>query len=123
MLRVRELLKRELSVILQRDYSVDGVLATINDVEVTTDLRQGRVFIGLIGDGRKGERLLRRLNSEHGAIQQKMSKRVVLRYTPQLQFEKDDSVERGVQVLSLLQKLDELSPPADSGTENDGAVE
>lgn len=114
MLRVQELFKRELSTIFQRDYNVDGILLTINEVEITPDLREGTVYLGIIGDKIKADRMMRRLNTDHGTLQKKVAKRVTLRYTPVLKFVRDDSIERGVHILSVIQELDNLPTAADS---------
>ena len=107
MLRVRELMKRELSHVVQRDYEFKDVLVTINDVDVTPDLRQAHVFVGILGDPRAQRKVVDKLQRDAGQLQVKISKRVVLRYTPRLNFKLDDSVERGVQLLSVIQGIDE----------------
>ncbi|MGI9243768.1 MAG: 30S ribosome-binding factor RbfA [Verrucomicrobiales bacterium] len=107
MLRVRELMKRELSSVIQRDYEFKDVLVTINDVDVTPDLRQAHVFVGMLGDPAAQRKVLVKLQRDAGQLQVKVSKRVVLRYTPRLNFKLDDSVERGVRLLSVIQGIDE----------------
>lgn len=107
MLRVRELMKRELSNVIQRDYDFKDVLVTINDVDVTPDLRQAHVFVGLLGDAQAGRKAIAKLKRDSGQLQVKVSKRVVLRYTPRLNFKVDDSVERGVHLLAVIQGIDE----------------
>ena len=107
MLRVRELMKRELSQIVQRDYEFKDVLVTINDVDVTPDLRQAHVFVGMLGDAAKQRKILSKLQRDAGQLQVKIGKRVTLRYMPRLNFKIDDSVERGTQLLSLIQGIDE----------------
>ena len=107
MLRVRELMKRELSSVIQRDYEFKNVLVTINDVDVTPDLRQAHVFVGMLGDAAAQRKALAKLQRDAGQLQVKISKRVVLRYTPRLNFKLDDSVERGVRLLSVIQGIDE----------------
>ena len=62
--RVNELLKREISAVLQRDFEFDGSLVTINAVEVAQDLKDARVFVGVLG-GREGA-VIERLNNERG---------------------------------------------------------
>ena len=112
LLRVRELLKREIGTILSRDYSFDA-LVTINDVDVTPDLRKGHVYLGIIG-GDGGEQAIgSRLNRDRGNIQKRLAKRVVLKFTPQLSFKTDASVERGVRTISILEELD--NERADTG--------
>ena len=98
--RVNELLKREISSILQRDFEWDGSLVTVNAVEVSRDLKEAKVFIGVLG-GHEGK-VISRLNGEHGSIQGRVMKRVVLKNTPVLRFLSDDSVVRGVDIVNLL---------------------
>ena len=54
--------------------------------------------------------ILRRLQQHHGAIQKLLSKHVILKYTPQLHFELDTSVEQGDHVLRLLEKMETEHP-------------
>ena len=112
MAKVRELMKRELSEILHRDFNFAGVLVTVNDVDMTPDLRNAHAFIGIIGDETQKRKIVDELNNKRGMIQRKISDRVVLKYTPLIHFKSDDSVERGVRVISLMDELDTLCPPA-----------
>jgi ribosome-binding factor A len=106
LLRVRELLKREIGTIIARDYSFDA-LVTINEVDVTPDLRKGHVYLGIIGGNGGEQSIISRLNRERGNIQRRLAKRVVLKFTPQLSFKADASVERGVRTISILEELEE----------------
>ena len=116
LLRVRELLKREIGSVIARDYDFDA-LVTVNDVDVTPDLRNGHVFLGIIGAEGAKKKIVSRLNHDHGSIQQRVFKRVTLKYSPKLHFKLDDSVERGVRTLSLIQELD--APVDDDDFEQD----
>ena len=120
-LRVRELLKRELSDAIQKELTFDGMLVTINDVDVTPDFKQAHVYVGVVGDDKKKGRALELLRSKRGALKRAVSKRVVLKYFPQVTFKMDDSVERGVKVLSVMDELGEIDLEDDDPTE--GAVE
>jgi len=104
--RVDELMKREISAIIMRDYEFRNCLITVNAVETTQDLKEGKVFISVLGGNPKP--VLSKLNGDHGAIQSKVMKRVVLKNTPVLRFLTDDSVERGVDVVNLLDEVDKL---------------
>lgn len=113
--RVRELLKRELSAILQREIplSEGGGLFTVNEVLVSNDLRNATVFLGFFGSGdqqRRGWALLRKHQSR---IQDELARAVVLKNTPRLRFETDDSVVRGDRVLEILNQLEEDLPPTE----------
>lgn len=98
-------MKREIGSLISRDYEFDA-LVTVNSVDLTPDFRQGHVFIGIIGDERQSRNVIKRLNSDRGMIQRRISKRVVLKYTPQLNFKLDDSVERGVRTLEVIEQID-----------------
>ena len=121
--RVRELLKRELSELIQRDFVFPGVLVTVNDVDMTPDLKNAHVFVGIIGDPGQKRKVVAELNAKHGPIQKKVSQRVVLKYTPKISFRSDDSVERGVRVVALMDQLDEICPPATGDGNGDDANE
>ena len=79
----------------------------VAEVEVTPDLKQARVFVSVIGDDSQRDKVLRLLGERRGLLQSRLGKRVVLKYTPQLVFSADDSVERGVHILSLLDQVEE----------------
>ncbi|MEM9015586.1 MAG: 30S ribosome-binding factor RbfA [Verrucomicrobiota bacterium] len=113
--RINELLKREISAVLEKSFEFPGVLVTVHAVETAPDLKASKVFIGVIGSETDQEEIIRELNSKRGFIQGVVMKRVVLRYTPQLTFLVDDSVERGVRVLNILDELGDIELPEDSG--------
>ena len=104
--RVNELLKREISAVVQREFEFPNQLVTVNGVEITQDLKEGKVWVGVLGG--KAEPVLAKLNKKHGFIQNRVMKRVVLRSTPVLVFRHDASVERGVDVVQLLDEVDLL---------------
>ena len=108
LLRVNELLKRELSALLVREMSFPDLLVTVNQVDVTPDLKNAHVFISVLGSkGRK--EVLPKLEASRSALQAGLSKHVVLKYTPHLVFHLDDSIERGDRVLEILQQIPEPS--------------
>lgn len=111
------MLKRELSRCIEREFEFTDVLVTIHAVDVTPDLRNAHVFIGIVGEESKRKEVMRRLNSRRSYLQSMVMKRVVLKYTPQLHFQEDTSVERGVRVVSLLDELAEQTPWEEDETE------
>ncbi len=118
LLRVRELLKREIGLVVARDYVFDS-LVTVNDVDVTPDLRNGHVFVGVIGGEGEGRKAVALLNRERGNIQRQLNKRVVLKYSPKLHFKLDDSVERGVRTLSVIEGIDGEDHDGEEGDQDD----
>ncbi|MCX6855980.1 MAG: 30S ribosome-binding factor RbfA [Verrucomicrobia bacterium] len=108
--RVSELLKRELSSVLEKHYRFDGVILTVHDVEATPDLKQSFAYIGILGTGINKDFVIEKLNKNRGAIQREVHKRIVMKNSPQIFFRLDQSVERGVRILNA---IDSLPPPAD----------
>ena len=113
LLRVNELLKRELSALLVREMTFANLLVTVNHVDVTPDLKSAHVYVSVLGsEGRKD--VLPKLEANRAALQADLSKHVVLKYTPHLVFHLDDSIERGARVLEILQ---EIEPPPSAENE------
>ncbi len=80
---------------------------TVTGVETTTDLRQAVVFVSVLGGERKREQSIDGLQAAHGLLQARIARELRLKRTPQLTFEYDPTVERGVRMTQL---IDELAP-------------
>src|SRR3990172_10045202 len=107
MRRVNESLRQVLSEALPdlKDPRIGFV--TITGVETTTDLRQATVFVSVYGEEKVRLDTLEGLAAAHGVLQARIARELKLRRTPQLTFEYDPSVERGVRMSRL---IDELAP-------------
>ena len=109
--RVRELLKREIGEAIRREVPVEQAgLVSVNDVELSGDLRVATAFISILGGKEQQKNGLSLLQRNRGRIQGLVAKSVILKYTPQLRFVVDDSVARGNRVLQLLEELERTSP-------------
>jgi ribosome-binding factor A len=84
---------------------------TITAVKTSTDLRQARVYVSVLGNERKREKSLEGLQSAHGVLQAKLASELRLKRTPQLAFEYDPTVAEGVRMSQL---IDELAPDDNS---------
>lgn len=104
LLRVNELLKRELSSIIAREIVFAKGLVSINQVDVTADLKNAHVFVSVLGTNGAG--VIAQLETHRGALQSELAKHVVLKYTPHLIFHLDDSIARGTRVIEILQEID-----------------
>lgn len=80
---------------------------TVTGVETSRDLRQATVFVSVLGSERKREATMKGLTSARGTLQSRLNRELHLKRTPQLAFEYDPTVERGVTLSKL---IDELSP-------------
>ena len=103
--RVNELLKRELSLIITREITFEDALVTINQVDVTADLKSAHVYVSVLGLG-SGANVITKLESHRAALQAELSRHIVLKYTPHLVFHLDDSIERGARIIEILQEIE-----------------
>lgn len=111
--RVRELLKQEIAEILRQELSIEEVgLLTVNAVGVGRDLRSAIVFLGLVGTPAQRKRAPVVLAENLGLIRSRVGQSVRLKFTPDIRFQIDDSIEQGNRVLALLDELDRQPPPA-----------
>ncbi len=111
--RVRELLKRQIGEVIRRELPVGETgLINVNEVNVSTDLHSATVFVGILGNAEQKKRAVALLRNQRKRIQGLVAKAVILKYTPQLRFMVDDSVERGNRILEILDDLDKSSPPS-----------
>lgn len=104
--RVNELLKREISSVIQREFDFKDSLVTITGVETTQDLKEAKVFVSVLGPGLGT--VMTKLKDKRGLIQSRVTKRVVLKNTPVLDFRFDDGAERGIDIVNLLDEVDEI---------------
>ena len=104
LLRVNELLKRELSTIITRELTFENALVTLNTVDVTPDLKHAHAYVSILGPDQKTA--MAKLQENRVVLQALLAKSVVLKYTPHLIFHLDDSVERGARIIEILQKIE-----------------
>jgi ribosome-binding factor A len=110
--RVSELLKRELGEIIRREIPVGPAgLINVNDVRVTSDLQSATVYIGILGNEEQKKKALAELEHHRKRIQALVGKAVILKYTPQLRFHLDESIDQGNRVLKIIDELEHASPP------------
>jgi len=106
--RIGDQMQRELALLIQREVKDPRLgLVTITAVEVSRDLSHAKVFITIMGkdddeDAVKGN--LRILNDASGFLRMQLGKAMKLRTVPQLHFNYDASVRRGVELTSLIER-------------------
>lgn len=106
-IRVGELIQRELSQALHAKWRTESVAITLTNVDMTPDLKRARVFYSVIGDREAVARAGKLLMSKRNELRYIMGKNVILKYTPELQFIYDPSVERGMHLLKVMDELAE----------------
>ncbi len=101
--RINEDIQRELSALLPKvkDPRVQQGMVTVTGVETTPDLRYAKVFLSFLGE--VNERELRRgLRSAAPWLRRELGASLILRYTPELIFERDRSIENGARLTKLI---------------------
>ncbi len=105
--RINEDIQRELSALIRRvkDPRVQQGLISITGVDTAGDLRYARVYISILG--RVDEKELKRgLKSASPWLRRELGNILALRYTPELIFERDSSIERGAHITKIINELD-----------------
>ncbi|MBN1403602.1 MAG: 30S ribosome-binding factor RbfA [Opitutales bacterium] len=116
--RINELIKREISDILHTRYRDVAVRITISGVDTAPNLQNATVYYGVIGEVKDRADARRFFAREGEEIRMQLSKRIVLKYLPHLAFSFDDSLERGARLNELMDSLED--GPSDSDTEERG---
>lgn len=112
--RVGDLLQREICQILDRELKDPRIgFLTITRVELSDDLKWARVFYSVFGTDEERERSQEGLESATGFIKRLLGERTRLKYLPDIVFLFDNSLEKGREILSI---LDDLKDEEDSGS-------
>ncbi|MCY4050857.1 MAG: 30S ribosome-binding factor RbfA [Gammaproteobacteria bacterium] len=105
--RVGELIKRELSDLISSQVHDDRIRSvTITRVSVSRDLKNSTVFFSMLAEPTDKKNIEKVLNKCAGYLRKNLSKRLMMRTTPALSFQYDESIEHG---LSLTQLIDSLN--------------
>ncbi len=102
--RVNSLIRQELSELLQHQVKDPrlGNFIAVTEVITSHDLKHAKVFVSSIGSEGERKKVLTALGSASGFFRRELSRRLKLRYTPELSFQWDDSIERGDHLLKLI---------------------
>ena len=109
--RINEEIQRELSTLLRtlKDPRLQGGLLTITHVDTTSDLRWCKVYVSALDKSQEKE-MLKGLKSAAGYLRRELGAAVQLRYTPQLEFIADDSIQHGAHILQMLRDPNVVKP-------------
>ena len=104
--RINEEIQRELASLIPnvKDPRVTGMIS-VTAMETTPDLRYAKAYISVL-DKENGERVLKGLRSASGWLRRELGSALKLRYTPELVFQLDDSIDKGAHILELLRSVE-----------------
>jgi len=107
--RVNSLIRQEISELLQRQVKDPrlGNFIAVTAVTTSPDMKYAKVFVSCIGDEKEKQETLDVLASASGFFRKELTKRLRIRRIPEINFQWDDSIERGDHLLRL---IDEVVP-------------
>ena len=116
--RINEEIQKELASLLRnlKDPRVTATMISITHVETTPDLRWCKVYVSFL-DEDKAKEALKGLKSAGGYLRRELGSALKLRYTPELQFVADDSIQQGAHILEMLRNP-EIVKPANPANEH-----
>ena len=104
--RVNQLIKEEISAVLQREIKDPRLgFVSVTEVDTTADLKLARVYVSVLGPAEQWARSFKALESARGFVWNWLRKHLDLRVTPQLAFRPDRSMEHAAHIQSLLAGL------------------
>lgn len=105
--RINEEIQRELAEQIRnlKDPRVSRTMLSVTRVETTPDLRYAKVYVSLL-DKQYTKEALAGLKSSSGYLRRELGHALQLRYTPELQWQMDDSITQGAHILELLSRLE-----------------
>lgn len=105
--RVAEQIKKDISRIISseiKDPRVAG-LTSVTEVQLSRDLRYASVYVSIFGSEEEKEETLQTLIRAAGFIRSEVGKLIRLRYTPEINFYLDNSIEYGAHIDSVIRSL------------------
>ena len=106
--RINNLIKRELGEIIIRELGLKGILTTITRVESSNNLSQAKIYISVIPE-EKEEEVLELLNKDIYRIQQKLNKRIKIKFVPKIIFLREKKTKEADRVERILEKIKKSS--------------
>ena len=104
-IRVGELIKRELSMALHGRWRSESVAITLTEVDIAPDLKKVRVYYSVLGNREAVAKAGKFLMSVRNELRRIVGKNIKIKYTPELNFVYDPSVERGMRILEVMDAI------------------
>lgn len=116
--RLTEEIREEVAQILGSGLKDPRIgFVTVTRVELTADLRETRVYVGVLGDAKQRQRSLEGLRQATGFVRRELGRRLSLRHTPELEFVFDTGLDAAARVAHLLDEIKGEKPGGEGGGE------
>lgn len=104
--KLQELIKQEVGKILLMDIKDSRIgFVTVTGVEMTGDLREAKIFVSIMGNDDQIKSSWEGLHSALGFIRHEIGKRIKIRFTPEISFAIDKSLDYSEHIQKLLLKI------------------
>lgn len=119
--KVREALRREISLIIQKEIKDPRLgFTTITRVEVSKDLKNANVYYSVLGDEREAKNTMHALASAEGYIKRLIGDRLKMKFVPDIKFRVDKSMEHTRRVFEILDKIKKEGRKDEHGEDSRG---
>lgn len=122
--KLQELIKQEMSKMLLKELKDPRIgFVTVTDVEMTGDLREAKIYVSIMGGEEQVKSSLEGLNSALGFIRREIGHRIRLRFTPEISFALDTSLDYGDHIQKLLLQVEGDAKNADNAQASGGETQ
>ena len=105
--KLQELIKQEVGKMLLYDIKDPRIgFVTVTEVEMTGDLREATIYVSIMGNDEQIKNSMEGLQSALGFIRREIGKRIRLRFTPEISFAPDKSLDYSEHIQKLLLKIE-----------------
>ncbi|MDD3013619.1 MAG: 30S ribosome-binding factor RbfA [Candidatus Gastranaerophilales bacterium] len=105
--RIRKALIKEISDIIQRhvkDPRISGIVS-VTDIDLAADYGHAKVYISVYGTDEQKENTMQAIEDSTPYVRKEVGRRIRLRHVPEIEFKRDDSLERGSRITDLIDKI------------------
>ncbi len=104
--KINQMMKREVSDIIQKELKDPRLeFVTITEAKVTKDLQHAKIYYSVLGNQEKMEKAAEGLNSARGFVRKLVGQRIRMRYTPDIEFVFDQSIEYSARIEAALEEI------------------
>ena len=117
--KLQELIKQEVGKMLLYDIKDPRIgFVTVTEVEMTGDLREAKIFVSIMGNDEQIKDTMEGLNSALGFIRREIGKRIRLRFTPEISFAPDKSLDYSEHIQKILLQIEKERVSTENNSEN-----
>jgi ribosome-binding factor A len=105
--RASKLIQREISILLEREVNDPRLakLVSVTEVSISPDFKHAKIYVSTLGGAVNKNELLAGFNQASGFLRKELAAHLKWKQVPQLSFHYDDSIERGVRLLTIINDL------------------